>query len=87
MASNWHRRRTTRWDADTGAALQTLEGHSAATYIVAFSPDGKQLASASFDNTVKLWDAGVEAALQTLDLNSIRETLQFFNDGTPRGGR
>ncbi|KAF2399700.1 hypothetical protein EJ06DRAFT_511907 [Trichodelitschia bisporula] len=41
------------WDA----ALQTLEGHSGAVRVVAFSPDGKQLA---------LWDAGSGKALQEL---------------------
>jgi WD40 repeat protein len=31
------------WDAATGAALQTLEGHSSSVTSVAFSPDGNLL--------------------------------------------
>ena len=31
------------WDAATGAALQTLKGHSGSVISVAFSPDGKLL--------------------------------------------
>ena len=35
--------------------LKTLKGHGGWVYSVAFSPDGKLLASGSDDNTVKIW--------------------------------
>jgi WD40 repeat protein len=54
------------WDAETGAAWQTLEGHSGSVSSVAFSPDGKLVVSGSGDFTARLWDAETGAARQTL---------------------
>jgi predicted NACHT family NTPase len=50
----------------TGALLSTLRGHKYGVIAVSFSPDGKMLASASSDETIKIWEARSGALLSTL---------------------
>jgi WD40 repeat protein len=39
-----------------GKEKSTLRGHTGPVWSVAFSPDGKTLASGSQDGAIKLWD-------------------------------
>jgi WD40 repeat protein len=64
-----------QWDAEMGAARQTLEGHSDSVTSVAFSPDGKQVVSGSHDRTVRLWDAETGAARQMPQLLDFKGKL------------
>ncbi|KAL4865206.1 hypothetical protein BDV12DRAFT_200398 [Aspergillus spectabilis] len=58
--------------------IQTLRGHSETVEIVAFSPDGKQIASGSKDGTIKLWDAITGSLQQTLSGHSEEISAMAF---------
>jgi WD40 repeat protein len=49
------------WVSDSGKPLHRYEGHSLDVSALDFAPDGKTLASGSYDNTIRLWrtDSGL----------------------------
>jgi WD40 repeat protein/tRNA A-37 threonylcarbamoyl transferase component Bud32 len=69
------------WDATTGRETLTLKGHRLAVTKVAFSPDGRRLASGSQDNTLKVWDAATGKELASLKQTSNVKSVGFSPDG------
>jgi WD40 repeat protein len=71
------------WDAHTGKQIRILAGHSGGVIALAFSPDGKTLATGSGDKTISLWDVATGRELAVLrGHNSEVTALAFGPDGT-----
>ncbi len=59
--------RTVRlWDIQTGECVGILDGHADSVWAIAFSADGRLLATCSDDRTVKLWVLNSSACIKTL---------------------
>ena len=78
------------WDVASGEPIASLKGHEGEVWSVAFSPDGKMLASrgGTFDNTVKLWDVDNREPIATLEGHmDVVSSVAFLSDGTRLAAR
>ncbi len=76
---------TRTYTGTTPRVLHTLKGNTSAVYSVVFSPDGKRLASASHDQTIKVWDA--QTGQETLSREGGHSSVVFSPDGKRLGQR
>jgi WD40 repeat protein len=69
------------WDVKTGRLLAVLEGHQGSVFGVSYCSDGKRIATASADNTVRIWDADRRTAIATLEGVAPMWDAAFSADG------
>lgn len=70
------------WDTATGKLVRQMDGHRDSIYALALSPDGKTLATGSYDQKIILWNAASGEVIRTLTgHNGCVHDLAFRPDG------
>lgn len=69
------------WDVVSGEKALTLAGHNRGTVTVAFSRDGKHIATAGRDAKIKLWSADEGSEVAALDESIPIYSLALRSDG------
>jgi WD40 repeat protein/TPR repeat protein len=70
------------WDAHTGVLGEVRLGHRDTVATAVFSPDKKQILTASVDKTVRMWDSKTLSPLTTLSHKDFVNTAVYSADGT-----
>jgi WD40 repeat protein len=65
----------------TGHRLATYHGHTDAVFAVAWSPDGKRIASGSKDGTIQVWNATTGQHLMTYANSGSMGSTDFTKAG------
>jgi WD40 repeat protein/serine/threonine protein kinase len=70
------------WEADTGTELLPFVGHGLGISGLAFSPDGKYLAAASWDHSARVWEVATRRAVATYyGHDAALSSIAFSPDG------
>ena len=71
------------WDVETGKELKRFSGHTETVRTLAFSPNGLQIVSGSWDKTIRLWDvkSGKETQFIKGHMSPITGGITFTADG------
>ena len=77
-----HEKAVRIWDVHTGSQVKVIAGHSFATRSVAFSPNGRLLATVAGDGTGGLWSVATGHEIRQLDGEAdVLHNVAFSPDG------